>query len=848
MTKRLPARYLAGLPRTLRKQRERELAALRETEGYAEPPTDAIARERGLVRESAYTTVAKRRGIEWRGTSANRAAAARNMARRVLRYYGAGGSGAEGAAVAEAIEASFDRGLAAWKTGGHRPGATGGQWAVARVNSLVLGGKTARTADRKLFAAFPDTVRRKIEAELPEVIDALRAQGRGADVGYLMRSSRASGPGEHAAAALPHQRTRLRRIREAARAGAHGRGWYTDAENEIALVARAWGVSPEYVAVAVAATSPATPVIASPRMQRGGGKASNIGKARATIKGIVARGIGGTPLKPTTPGLSRLRAFEECVAGGGPEPTCVEVAFPDPEHVKTHAFVRNLLGIEDAVTVDRQVAKVVYGEPDARVTERQYQLIVQDIRAVARELGWTPREVMAAVWTAAGGSGALRLATDRERAIQRRAYGTKGGHAEARVSLRAERDGAIVLYHGTSIENLPGILGSGLSPSGGRSPHNTKTRSATFFTDDRATAFIYSNGGAVLEVDVTGLDIEPDYDDAGYLLDQVADLNRAIGADLALGDPIPDELTEAVEDYLQSAAEEADGYDWGLSTSVEDGVLVLTGEPYVGMRIEASAYQDDPELYDERDMRWDDWGVVQRYSRQYLCSCRVPPDRIRRVLVPEELLREPWTGSWAGIKDYNKVEPDPDSDHEEGGRFIFPVVRFAAMTLDQARAAFGVEVGAVEGPMDEGVVAGHWGSRASGILFVAEGRVLLLRRAPGTHTPGVWSIPGGAIPRYPNGAYEDALKSARAEAEEEVGHKGGPVIGSVDYREDRTGFTYTTFVVAAPRRFEPRLQWEHVAARWVLPEDAEALDLHPAFRAVWPELRRIGLRPTGPSR
>ena len=835
MTKRLPDRYLAGLPRALRKQRERELATLRETEGYAEPPTDAIARERGLVRESAYTTVAKRRGIEWRVTSGDRAAAARSMARRVLRYYGAGGAGGATAAVAEAIEASFDRGLAAWKTGGHRPGATGGQWAVARVNSLVLGGKTAHTADRKLFAAFPDAVRQKIEAELPEVIDALRAQGRKADVEYLMRSGRTFDAGEHAAAALPHQRTRLRRIRDAARAGAHGRGWYTDAENEIALVARAWGVSPEYVAVAVAATSPATPVIQSPRMQRGGGRGSNIAKARATIKGIVARGTGGTPLKPTTPGLSRLRAFEECVAGGGPEPTCVEVAFPDPEHVKTHAFVRNLLGIEDAVTVDRQVIKAVYGKPVDKITPNQYQNIVQDIRAVARELGWTPREVMAAVWTATGGSGALRLATDRERAIQRRAYGTKGGHAEARVSLRAGRDGAIVLYQGTSIENLPGILGSGFIPSGGRSPHNTETRSATFFTDDPATAFIYSHEGVVLEVDVTGLNIEPDYDDAGHLLDQVAELNRTIGADLALGDPIPDDLTEAVGDYLQSAAEEADGFDWGLSTSVEDGVLVLTGEPYVGMRIEDSAYRDDPDLYDEPDIRRDDWGTFRRYSRQYLCSCRVPPDRIRRVLVPEELLREPWTGSWTGIKDYSKVEPDPDLDREEGGRYFFPIVRFAAMTLDQARAAFGVEV---EGPTDEGVVAGHWGSRASGILFVAEGRVLLLRRAPGTHTPGVWSIPGGAIPRYPNGAYEDALKSARAEAAEEVGHKGGSIIGSVDYREDRTGFTYTTFVVASSR-FEPRLQWEHVAARWLLPENVEALDLHPGFRSVWPELRRL---------
>lgn len=41
---------------------------------------------------------------------------------------------------------SYDRGLAAWRTG-HRPGATQQQWGYARVHSLLLCGKTARTAD-----------------------------------------------------------------------------------------------------------------------------------------------------------------------------------------------------------------------------------------------------------------------------------------------------------------------------------------------------------------------------------------------------------------------------------------------------------------------------------------------------------------------------------------------------------------------------------------------------------------------------------------------------------------------------------------------------------------------------
>ena len=44
----------------------------------------------------------------------------------------------------------YDRGMAAWK-GGHRPGATSHQWAFARVNSFIVGGKTRRTADADLW-------------------------------------------------------------------------------------------------------------------------------------------------------------------------------------------------------------------------------------------------------------------------------------------------------------------------------------------------------------------------------------------------------------------------------------------------------------------------------------------------------------------------------------------------------------------------------------------------------------------------------------------------------------------------------------------------------------------------
>ena len=47
------------------------------------------------------------------------------------------------------IKESFNRGMAAWRTG-HRPGATEQQWGYARVHSFLLCGKTYQTTDLDL--------------------------------------------------------------------------------------------------------------------------------------------------------------------------------------------------------------------------------------------------------------------------------------------------------------------------------------------------------------------------------------------------------------------------------------------------------------------------------------------------------------------------------------------------------------------------------------------------------------------------------------------------------------------------------------------------------------------------
>jgi len=50
-----------------------------------------------------------------------------------------------------AIKKSYNRGMAAWRTG-HRPGATQQQWGYARVHSFLLCGKTHFTTDSDLVS------------------------------------------------------------------------------------------------------------------------------------------------------------------------------------------------------------------------------------------------------------------------------------------------------------------------------------------------------------------------------------------------------------------------------------------------------------------------------------------------------------------------------------------------------------------------------------------------------------------------------------------------------------------------------------------------------------------------
>jgi hypothetical protein len=124
-----PQKYYAGLSRSTRKRRATEIRRYgamnwRDPAAYVGFKTD-----RGVkTRKSGYTAAWRARFPEAR--SLEEKAAVTGVPIRFLRE-------------------SYNRGMAAWRTG-HRPGATQQQWGYARVHSLLLCGKTARTTDSDL--------------------------------------------------------------------------------------------------------------------------------------------------------------------------------------------------------------------------------------------------------------------------------------------------------------------------------------------------------------------------------------------------------------------------------------------------------------------------------------------------------------------------------------------------------------------------------------------------------------------------------------------------------------------------------------------------------------------------
>jgi hypothetical protein len=183
----VPEKYLEGLPAHLQKKRLAELTESRDAYQrgvFHELDTDVEARKLGLVKLSGYRVVAQQRGFD-----VSQVADLREMAQKALRYYTKKEWPKSTVnALAEGLALVYRKGLAAWQSGGHRPGATGTNWADARLASVLVGGKAAWTADKKQFALLPPEAQASVIRQLPAVYDALASQGRQHDVAYIQKA------------------------------------------------------------------------------------------------------------------------------------------------------------------------------------------------------------------------------------------------------------------------------------------------------------------------------------------------------------------------------------------------------------------------------------------------------------------------------------------------------------------------------------------------------------------------------------------------------------------------------------------------------------------------------------
>jgi hypothetical protein len=124
-----PHKYFAGLSKRQATRRKKEINKGKATDWHDPAAYKPFKTDRGVkTRKSGYTAAWKRKFPD--ATSLEAKAKATGVP---LKY----------------IKESYNRGLAAWRTG-HRPGATQQQWGYARVHSFLMCGTTYHTTDSDL--------------------------------------------------------------------------------------------------------------------------------------------------------------------------------------------------------------------------------------------------------------------------------------------------------------------------------------------------------------------------------------------------------------------------------------------------------------------------------------------------------------------------------------------------------------------------------------------------------------------------------------------------------------------------------------------------------------------------
>ena len=167
----IPPKYLKGLRGKKKQARIDEIGKRREeyqriigrsdrkpTKAELEYVFRPFKTDKGVKkRSSSYTVEAKKRGIT--GSNVEKA-------RKAYRYYlKKRPTPAQVHKIAQILDKVYSKGIAAWASGGHRPGANQFNWASARVNSFLVGGKAFFTADAYLADQLPVQLRKSIKKQ-----------------------------------------------------------------------------------------------------------------------------------------------------------------------------------------------------------------------------------------------------------------------------------------------------------------------------------------------------------------------------------------------------------------------------------------------------------------------------------------------------------------------------------------------------------------------------------------------------------------------------------------------------------------------------------------------------------
>lgn len=107
----------------------------------------------------------------------------------------------------------------------------------------------------------------------------------------------------------------------------------------------------------------------------------------------------------------------------------------------------------------------------------------------------------------------------------------------------------------------------------------------------------------------------------------------------------------------------------------------------------------------------------------------------------------------------------------------------------------------------------------SGILFVNDERILLLKR-----TDGTWGIPGGKVEKG-----ETDWEAAVRETKEECGVKQVEGQKFSKFQDENS----TIYCLFAKRSFLCKLSDEHVDWEWVKIENVEKREIQPKFLPFW---------------